>query len=518
MRIVFTIFFLLLTVVSFAQSDLNLTGTLGSETEPFIAVNPANPNNIISAWMRISYPARIETKTSFDGGMTWGNINYLPHFSNNIFIVSADVSIAFNNSGTAFISYVDYKLNLDSGFVRVAKSTDGGISWNNPVNAIDALSHSDLPIDRPWIVCDQSNSAFGGRIYLVTKSYYAATPPHKIWLSISTDTANTFSSLVQLDNPVAIGLLSNIMITPTVGADGAFYGAYMSWDTLQSPFARVICTKSIDGGNTFTQSTIAYPISGSAITDTLYQGSYSLSANPANANNLVFQVTDARNGDPDILTVNSMNGGQTWSSIPVRVNDDAIGNGIGQDMSWGAFSPNGVYAVAWRDRRNGLPNDTSNFEVYTSVSLDGGLSFRPNFCLSSSASPFINILRGNDFLGIGLSNTELFANWSDNRNAALNKEDIYARTENINLLTSLNEISSTNFLMTIYPNPNNGELSLKINIKSNLKIYNLSGNEIFSSEINFGVSKIKINLAEGIYFVELENAQGTFTEKMVILR
>ena len=518
MKKIFVSFFLFLSLFSFSQTDQNITNTVARETEPFIAVNPANPNNIIAAWMRISFPTGIATKASFDGGTTWGNLNFLPHFTSSIFVTSADVSITFNNSGTAFICYVDYKVTLDSGFVRVAISTNGGVTWNNPVNAINALSQPDLPVDRPWIVCDKSNSAYSGRIYLVSKSYYAAATPHKIWLSISSDTANTFSAITRLDNPVTIGTLTNIMGVPTIGADGTFYCAYASWNTSFDPFPRFVCTKSTNGGNTFSQYTIAYPVSGSPVTDTLYQGSYSIDANPMNAANLIFQATDARFGDPDILTVYSIDGGQTWTTVPVRVNDDAVNNGLGQEMSWGAFSPNGIYAVAWRDRRTGIPNDTSDFEIWTSVSLDGGATFKPNYLVSSVPSPYINQIRGNDFLGVSLSSTYLFADWSDNRNNNPNKEDIYVRKISLNTLASANQISFENFSFSIYPNPNLGEIFIEVNIKSTVKIYDLAGKEVFVSEITVGTSKIKTDFADGTYFLKLENEKGVFTKKIVICR
>ena len=504
-------------ISSYSQTDQDISGTTARETEPFIAVNPTNPNNIIVAWMSISYPSKIVTKCSYDGGDTWGNINYLPHFSNSILITSADESIAFNNSGTAFISYVDYKITIDSGFVRVAKSTDGGMSWSNPVNAIDGLSQPDKPIDRPWIACDKSNSAYSGRIYLVSKSYYAASPPQKIWLSVSTDDANTFSPVARLDTPVTTGSLTNIMGVPAVGQDGTFYSGYLSWDLSQSLFMRVICTKSTDGGNTFTQSTIAYPVSGSGISDTLYKGDYTLDVNPQNPDNLVFTVTDARNGDPDILAVYSMDGGQTWTSTPIRVNDDSINNGIGQDMVWSAFSPNGTYAVAWRDRRNGITNDTSSFEIYTSVSLDGGASFYPNYCLSSEQSPFINIQNGNDFIGVALSDAYLFVVWSDNRNNNPDKEDIYIDKKSIALLTSINNINYQSSLFNIFPNPTTGIIHINSSNQpvTKVSIFNLYGkliNEYHTS--NFSASA----LPSGIYYIKIETNTASFTKKLIVIK
>ncbi len=515
MKKLFTMAFCFLYLFSFPQADQNISGTTARETEPFIAVNPANPDNIIVAWMSITYPSKIITKCSFDGGITWGNINYLPHFSNNILITSADESITFNNSGTAFISYVDYKITLDSGFVRVAKSTNGGISWSNPVNAIDALTQPDKPIDRPWIVCDQSNSAYSGRIYLVSKSYYAASPPQKIWLSISSDNANTFTPIARLDTPIAIGgLLTNIMGVPAVGPDGTFYTAYISWDLSQSIYMRVICTKSVDGGNTFTQSTIAYPVSGSGITDSLYKGGYSLAVNPVNQDNLVFTVTDGRNGDPDILSLYSMDGGQTWNTTPIRVNDDSISNGAGQDMMWSNFSPNGIYGVAWRDRRNGITNDTSDFEIYTSISLNGGISFCPNYCLSSSPSPYINITNGNDFIGVTLNNNYLFTAWSDNRDNNPNQEDIYVRKENISTITRINNPISQSIWFNIYPNPVNGTVHINTNNQpvKNIRLFNIYGKLIREySTNNLSVS----TLPNGVYYIIIETNVSTFTRKFV---
>ncbi|MEW6467349.1 MAG: T9SS type A sorting domain-containing protein [Bacteroidota bacterium] len=509
---------LLISLSSLSQSDQNITGSTPRETEPYIAVNPANPSNLIAAWMSLTFPFKIVTKASFDGGVTWGNVNYLPHFSSSFTITSADVSIAFNSAGTAFISYVDYKITLDSGFVRVARSSNGGVSWDPPVNAIDALSQPDLPVDRPWIVCDQSSSPYSGRLYLLSKSYWGAAPPHKIWLSISSDSGATFSPIVRLDNPIAIGSLTNIMVTPTVGADGTFYGAYMSWDTSQSPFVRMICTRSTDGGSTFTQSTIGFPVSGSAITDTLYQGSYSLSANPADPNNLVFQVTDARNGDPDILALNSNNAGLSWYAVPIRVNDDSLGNGIGQDMSWGAFAPNGVYAVAWRDRRNGLPNDTSDFEIYTAVSLDGGATFKPNFCLSSAQSPYINITRGNDFLGLCLSGNYLFAAWSDLRNGNPNREDIYVRKVSINTLASADDSGISGNGISVFPNPNPGEFTLNLDRSSTVAICDLYGRQLLLTGLDKGNTLLKTDLAGGTYVLRVWNETGIFTRKIIVFK
>lgn len=497
------------------SSDMNISNFPTSDTEPYLAVNPSNGNNLIAAWMRVTSFTQLSicTKASFDGGITWGNQNILPHMSSNF--TSADVSITFNNSGTAFLSYVDYKLVLDSGFVRIVNSANGGVSWSSPVNAVSAADSPDLPVDRPWIAADYTSGTYSGRLYLVSKSYFAATPPHKIWLSISSDSGSTWTPIKQLDDSIPVGL-TNIMGTPAVGADGSLYVAYPSYVPSLSPFARTICIKSTDGGNSF----IPYPTqnypANAAITDTLYQGSYSLSANPANASNIVLQFTDQRNGDPDIESQFSVDGGITWSAVQ-RVNDDAMGNGVGQDMSWSAFSSSGIFAIAWRDRRNFGTSSQDSFEVFTAVSTDGGISFFPNYQFSSAPSPFINIQRGNDFIGVGLNSNTLFSDWCDRRTP---NNEIFFRGESLSLIASSeNNLSSSHIFARVYPNPSGSEIEIYDlnNRKYDLAVFDVSGRNIYTSQIAQCSSyKVPYKFSSGNYFFKLKFLSEEKTIKVVV--
>ena len=507
---------------SFSQiANVNVSNGLLPDTEPFMAVNPVNPNNLIAAWMHVNITGKISiySKNSTDGGLTWGNQYSFPHISSSF--TSADVSIAFNAAGEAFISFVDYKLALDSGYDRCAKSLDGGVTWSTPVRVCSAHDSPDLPVDRPWIVCDKSSGAYAGRLYVVSKSYYASAPPQKIWLSISSDSGNTWTPIHELDDSIPIDLLTNIMGTPTVGADGALYVAYLSWHTAQNIFPRVICTKSVDGGNTFTPYTISTLTASSSVHDSLYQGSYSLSANPANNSNIIFQAIDNRNGDPDVLELNSQDGGVTWSAVPVRVNDDAVANGKGQDMSWSGFSPNGTYAVAWRDRRNsGNNTDTAKTEIYTALSTNGGISFSPNFNLSSAPSPFINIQRGNDFIGVCLNNNYLFADWCDLRTG---NDEIFADDELQVQILSIPTITQQQNNVELFPNPSSDFTTVQINDPNNsewnFKVYDVFGKLVLEKMIYSNEDKLNLDLASGLYFYEVSDTKNFHSNgKLMIQR
>ena len=77
--------------------------------------------------------------------------------------------------------------------------------------------------------------------------------------------------------------------------------------------------------------------------------------------------------DPlDVMFARSMDRGETWS-LPIRVNDDPMGNGAWQWFASMAVAPNGRIDVVWNDTRAD-PSAVSS-ELYYASSLDGGLSF-----------------------------------------------------------------------------------------------------------------------------------------------
>jgi hypothetical protein len=514
MKKIISFFIVLQSFHTVAQTNINISAAAGWDTEPYIAINPANPDNLIAAWMKLSgFALTIGTSYSTDAGASWSTPAITPHLYPNF--TMADVSLTFSNSGTAYMSYIDYVPTKDSGYVMVTKSVDGGMNWSSPVKVTGALETADKPVDRPWIAIDNSGGVYDGRLYIVSKSIDIGAMPHHIWMKSSSDGGNTWSALKLMDDSIPTNLISNAMGVPAVGADGSVYVAYVSYNPAQSPFPRIICLKSTDGGASFTPKIIGYPVSGSPITDTLYQGSYVLSANPTDATNLIYTFTDQRNGDPDILSVRSTNGGNTWTVAPVRINKDAVGNGVGQDMCWAGFSETGKYAVAWRDRRNTGGTSSSPFEVYASVSTDGGATFRPDQNLNSAASPFINIQRGNDFIGLCLDDNYVFSNWCDFRSG---NTDIYVNRVPMAVFTGMEEMFNKDVGMKIFPNPTSANATLQLHLRApqflTIDLADMNGNSIktIASKMFNGQDPsvyIETNgLAAGSYLVRVQSEGG----------
>src|ERR1051325_8737962 len=190
------VFLLILCITSFCahafSQPLNekVSAGLVFDGEPYLAINPINPENMVIAWMSfdIKQPlGSIRIRSSFDGGLTWGNELTMPHYAPKFH--SADVSMAFHNDGKLYIAYIDYSTTLphDSGVIVVAHSLDGGKTWSTPDKAFDAYDNDDLPIDRPWIVVDNSGTSSDGMLYITTKSVYWDPLPNHPYFKSSAD-------------------------------------------------------------------------------------------------------------------------------------------------------------------------------------------------------------------------------------------------------------------------------------------------------------------------------------------
>ena len=500
------ILLLVQSVVTFAQNQ-NISNYIFGDTEPYIAVNPTNPSNVIAAWIKVTgfTQGSIAMSYSNDAGVTWSAPQNAPHFSTTF--TSADPSIDFNASGKAFLTYVDYKLSMDSGKVLIISSANGGQTWSGAVQVIDGLETADLPVDRPWVAVDRSGGMFDGRVYVTSKNYENGITTNHVYMKYSSDDGATWSPLDILDDSLPTDLVTS-MGALAIGADGSINVSYFSWHLPLSFALRVVLVKSMDGGVTFTPHIMAVAPAGSGINDTLQFGS-TLSANPANAQNLVFTYTSGVNGDADILSINSSDGGITWSSAnPVPVNDDALGNGNEQDMSWAGFSPNGMYCVAWRDRRNSGDDAVSPFEIWATASYNGGVTFGQNVLVSSVLSPDIPIQKGNDFIGLAASNTFLHINWCDYR---AGNYEIFYNHDSLSSVVHVEQRPDAKPVVSAFPNPFTERITFSYflpadQLNSTIEITDVNGKlvrTVFTGTQSAGQHEVVIDgntLAAGIYF------------------
>ncbi|MEO8760962.1 MAG: LamG-like jellyroll fold domain-containing protein, partial [Bacteroidia bacterium] len=78
---------------------------------------------------------------------------------------------------------------------------------------------------------------------------------------------------------------------------------------------------------------------------------------------------------------------------------------------------------------------------------------------------------------------------------------------------------SNNINVSIYPNPSKGEFTIaSANYAENttLTIYNAIGQAVYTTKLNSALQTINANLANGMYVIRLQNAQGTGMQHIVI--
>jgi hypothetical protein len=487
------------------QNDIPVNPNSTWNGEISLAVNPTNPANLVAAWMKATglFTVSIAISSSNDHGLTWSDPVYMPHFSSSY--TSADPTLTVSSSGTFHFAYIDYNnITFAAGAVYVTRSTDSGITWAAPSPAIDATAAPDVPIDRPWLAIDNSTGPDHGKLYLVTKSIKEATVTHHIWLVRSTDDGLTWDTPKILDDPLPVGATANTMGVPCVSSSGAMYVNYLSFDISQSLHARDVYIRSDDGGATFTNGIISELPFNSVIPpeDSLYQYSYHIAANPSDSNNLVHIITDRRDGDWDIWYNVSQDGGNTWTPT-TRLNDDPIGNGIGQDMCWGGFSTGGVYAALWRDRRDGVTGQTSSYRIYGSCSNDKGNTFSANFAFGKTLAPLFIPISGNDFLGVCLSDSTVYGTWSDSRTGQnqeyFNSRKITASSGNGELKNDNNAQIIPGVIFSSFTEIN--PAYIQKNKPYQVQIYDLPGRCILQQK-----NKSRIDLGDlpaGMYILEL---------------
>jgi hypothetical protein len=115
-----------------------------SETEPYIAVNPINHDNMIASWHqdRWSNGSAQGAGAAYtaDGGATWTHVN-IPFTrcsggapgSTGDYERASDPWISFGPDGAAYyMALVSDRSTSRNGMV-VAKSVDGGAGWTNPI-------------------------------------------------------------------------------------------------------------------------------------------------------------------------------------------------------------------------------------------------------------------------------------------------------------------------------------------------------------------------------------------------
>ncbi len=145
------------------------------EVEPYIDVNPTNPDNLIAVWQQDRWSdggARaLYSANSTDGGATWNPPIPIPGLTlcdgSGLFERASDPWVSFAPDGTAY--FIGLPFDSDPAIfggnhaVTVNKSTDGGASWDPPISLI-AENDPDIFNDKESLTADPTNA---NRVYAI---------------------------------------------------------------------------------------------------------------------------------------------------------------------------------------------------------------------------------------------------------------------------------------------------------------------------------------------------------------
>lgn len=334
------------------------TGCQTAQNETTIAVNPANPNNLVGGTNDYRYFNTREGRfdgsglayTSFDGGATWANV-VLPHLTYqtgatgrlSIMDSAGDPAIAFGPNNTVYYANLVFSRLSDASGLTVSVSHDGGLTWGEPsIVHTDGVDASGNPVgtpifnDKEWIGVDPVS----GKVYVTWTEFGPQGSPIKV--SSSTDGGVTWAA-PRYVSPLASSFKTGGITPydqgsiPQVGRNGELYIAYEGavCQTLNcdqpTDHDAIVMAKSTDGGLTFTNTEVAFdfdfPENDDVGRETLTGENFRISSFPA------FTI-DPQTGRLYVTWADDRNGQYSASGESVKTNGDVFVASSSNGTSW----------------------------------------------------------------------------------------------------------------------------------------------------------------------------------------
>jgi hypothetical protein len=421
-----------ITVPPFGN-NIDASHECGSQSETSIAINPANPNNVLAGSNEIQrLPMR--AMASFDGGSTFTGVDLPlpPPRTQNGFDFGSDPGVAFDSNGNAYYSYIVVFFSAGGAIngteMAVARSSDGGLTWTATYfNLNTGESHFN---DKPMITVDTGSGGFHhhNRVYVAwdNASGYSSSElnGNNVLLSYSDDGGVTFSDPVSVSGNFT-GRTGGIGADPYVAANGTVHVAWQDYAHLV-----IADASSTDGGATWGAPHVVSLVGGFEF-DPVAQnvrGALVYPACGASATALFCSYMNDTPGGTKVYVAKSTDGGTNWASTQMPAGGDQFNQWLDVDPS------NGSVNVAYYD--TGTKDNPST--IYTLArSTNGGATYAKSAIANAPTdetccAPSVNL--GNqygDYEGIAAWNGIVRPVWTDRRQAVIDlgaREEVFTAT------------------------------------------------------------------------------------------
>ena len=297
----------------------------GDGWEPAIAADPTAPY-VYTAWMQYSGPSiTISTRTSTDGGSTWGAVKPLCASCGK---GQYDVTLASSSTGAVYATY------MQGNRISFTRSTDHAATWSTPIK-ISAGTWA----DKPWM----TTSANGQDIYVMWASHgnIDATSSH--------DAGLTFSTPVQITNESNIYYYPNggtVLPNGTAVIVASEYPEKGNNTKITGPI-NIVAFRSTNAGGTW-QRTVADTLNTGATFAT--SSVTTVASDASGALVLLYSGSTSVGANGKVYVRRSTDSGATWSAR-VEMTTSAGGADATQVAAVGKAA--GQFVITWMDNRGG---------------------------------------------------------------------------------------------------------------------------------------------------------------------
>jgi hypothetical protein len=448
----------------------------GAEVEPWTAVNPRNPANIITEWQQDRWDNGgahgLVAGVTHDFGRHWKKVVVpkISKCSGGIYDRASDPGVSFSADGKTLyaISLSVDNFDPDLGFVTsailISRSRDGGDTWSDPVT-VKRDDNAATFNDKELIFADPTDPK---RAYAVwDRSDERLSQP--VWFTQTADAGKTWSPARIIHDPTAPGatdvrftignqiavepngtLLDMYFEASSADNDEAGDFGHKRPDSLLSPRAetvgpRIQVIRSTDHGRTWSEPITVSPVDPTEIVDPdNHQPLRTADIVPDIAVDhhsgrlfVTWQDASVATSGSGILVTSSADGGRTWSR-PIKVNKtpDSAEEGTGQ-----AFTPvvdvasDGGVAVTYYDFRKDTPGAGAATD-YWAVTCRSGAScaqrpsqWREQHVGGSFDVTLAPIARGfflGDYMGLDHAGPVFVTNFAMTHPVTDNQQDIFA--------------------------------------------------------------------------------------------